>query len=327
MTTTTAPTTATTTMMMMMVCRRYRMYGGELTGSGVVLDMEEAPHGQGAATFSSFGTYFASYGSDNWAVKVMGNWNNVHFYGNRGEMGCPKNPCASGRQDCPACNTRFLSLEGENTTVNNFNFETYGDGDAIHNMVWGNGSLHGGTITGSGNIDIQGNIEGVTVNTGSRMNLTVDGSVTSTAVHSTRTCVKGTHDMCIGAGGYNPITGTGTSADGFGVLNVSGKLEVTNGGGGAIVHHTNGPSGGEFKIDDERSISASYGGCTLELICAHAASRGSVCKEVAAICLPDKLPYKETLSWTCHNTVPSSSCVITAAGAAPHTLFVVRKTA
>jgi hypothetical protein len=33
--------------------------------------------------------------------------------------------------------------------------------------------------------------------------------------------------MCIGAGGYNPITGTGTSADGFGVLNVSGKLEVT----------------------------------------------------------------------------------------------------
>ena len=51
-------------------------------------------------------------------------------------------------------------------------------------MVWGNGSLHGGTITGSGNIEIKGNIEGVTINTGSRMNLTVDGSVTSTAVHS-----------------------------------------------------------------------------------------------------------------------------------------------
>ena len=62
----------------------------------------------------------------------------MHFYGNRGEMGCPSNPsnkCPSGRQDCPACNTRFLSLEGENTTLNNFNLETYGDGDAVHNMV------------------------------------------------------------------------------------------------------------------------------------------------------------------------------------------------
>ena len=53
------------------------------------------------------------------------------------------------------------------------------------------------------------------------MNLTVNGNVTSVAVHSTRTCVVGTHDMCIGAGGYNSATGVGNSADGFGTLSVS----------------------------------------------------------------------------------------------------------
>lgn len=186
----------------------YRMYGGEFTGSGVVLDMEGAPNNQGAATFSSFGTYFANYGNDNWAAKVMENWNNVHFYGNRAEMECPKN-CPDGFQNCAACRTRFLELVSTNAskqlaTLNNFNLETYGHGDAINNMVYGAGSLHGGSITGSGNIDLtQGNIEGVVITTGSRMNMTVNGNVTGTAVFSTRTCVKGTHDMCIGGGGFN----------------------------------------------------------------------------------------------------------------------------
>jgi len=78
-------------------------------------------------------------------------------------------------------------------TLNNFDLQTYGDGDAINDPVAGTGTLHGGTITGSGNIFLnKGNTEGVSIHTGSRMNLTVNGNATSVAVYSTRTCVIGT---------------------------------------------------------------------------------------------------------------------------------------
>ena len=230
------------------------------------------------------------------------------------------------------CRTRFLELVSTNAskqmaTLNNFNLETYGDGDAIHNMVYGTGSLHGGSITGSGNIFLEkGNIEGVAIHTGSRMNITVNGNVTSVGVLSTKACVVGTHDMCISAGGFNSATGGGSSADGFGVLNVTGKLEVTNGGGGAIVKHSNG--GGIFTIESEQSLVASYGGSTLSLLCAHRKGK-SACKEVASVSLPmfdeekeDRVEVAESLKWEC-----GKACSISAAGGAEGTLFVVRKTA
>ena len=181
----------------------------------------------------------------------------------------------------------------------------------------------------------QGNIEGVVITTGSRMNMTVNGNVTGTAVFSTRTCVRGTHDMCIGGGGFNQIGGTGSSADGFGRLNVSGNLEVTNGGGGAIVYHSS-DGGGKFVFRSGVMLVASFGGSSLTLVCAHAAGRSSACKELASLQLPpptagegqqlDQMVPAEKLSWECGGS-SLAVCHIRAEGGPPSTLFVVRKTA
>lgn len=187
-------------------------------------------------------------------------------------------------------------------------------------------------MTGSGNIYLKGNIEGVTIHTGSRMNMTVDGNVTSTAVFATRTCVKGTHDMCIGGGGFNQQGGVGTSADGFGRLEVSGNLEISNGGGGAIVKHAFGSSGHFMIGNREVGLTASFGGSSLTLLCAHVAGRSSACTEVASVHLQDELEsdplqatMMEKLSWGCSGK--PAICNITAAGGESSTLFVVRKTA
>jgi hypothetical protein len=104
----------------------FRMYGGEMTAdnsANIVLDMDGCypgtgcSPGQGGATFSSYGTYFAQAGGWMAALQVRGNWNNVEMIGNRAEFICNQNkgPPLGGSMES---NCQFLNLQ--NATLNNF---------------------------------------------------------------------------------------------------------------------------------------------------------------------------------------------------------------
>ena len=267
------------------------------------------------------------------AIQIRGNWNNVVMEGNRAEfIASPTDPAAC----------QFVNLH--NATLNNFLLSTYGDGDAVHSMISGSGDINGGTVIGSGNVNIVGNIHGVTFHTASQMNLTVDGSVYATAVRPTR------HWKTAGSGGYGGIIG-GSAPDGFGELNISGEMEVDNGGGGPLVFRSLGP--GSFKIGPQASLIASYAGSSLGLLCAHPevearphykdpshhvlfAGNATTCTQSSEIKLPGS---KGELSWHCGNTSESEDldaslradfqreeCIITATGI-PNSIFSVRKMA
>ena len=107
---------------------------------------------------------------------------------------------------------------------------------------------------------------------------------------------------------------------------VTGKLEVTNGGGGAIVHHAN--VAGAFVIEEQVQLAASYGVSSLQLLCTHNNHGKTACSKVASVQMPadNEIPdgeVEETLAWACSLGV----CTITASGGTPGTLFVVRKMA
>lgn len=305
----------------------FRMYGGEMTADNspnIVLDMGGCDPGtgcgagQGGATFSSFGTYFAQSGDFMAAIQIRGNWNNVIMEGNRAEfIASPTDPAGC----------QFLNLH--NATLNNFLLSTYGDGDAVHNIISGTGDLNGGTVTGSGNVNIVGNIHGVTIHTASQMNLTVDGSVYATAIRPTRDWKSA------GSGGYGGIIG-GSAPDGFGELNITGQMEVDDGGGGPLVHRSLGPD--SFTIGPQVSLLASYAGSSLGLVCAHPeveakpdytepshhvlfAGNATICTKTTEIKLPGS---KGELNWHCNST--PGGCIITAIGV-PNSIFSVRKLA
>ena len=281
--------------------------------------------GQSGATFSSFGTYFAQSGDFMAAIQIRGNWNNVVMEGNRAEF-------VASPTDPGAC--QFLNLH--NATLNNFLLSTYGDGDAIHNIISGTGDLNGGTVTGSGNVNIVGDIHGVTFHTASRMNLSVDGNVYATAVRPTRDW------KTAGSGGYSGMLG-GKAPDGFGELNVTGEMEVDNGGGGPLVYRSLGP--GSFKIGPQVSLLATYAGSSLGLVCAHPeveakhykdpsrhvlfAGNATICSKTSEIKLPGS---NGSLSWQCSSLeepqepADGDECIITAEGVA-NSIFAVRKMA
>jgi hypothetical protein len=75
------------------------------------------------------------------AIQIRGNWNNVEMVGNRAEFVCNNNNPAADSSNC-----QYLNLM--NPTLNNFQLSTYGDGDAVHNMIHGTGSVNKLKFTG-----------------------------------------------------------------------------------------------------------------------------------------------------------------------------------
>ena len=303
----------------------FRMYGGEMTADNspnIVLDMggcdpgSGCSAGQGGATFSAYGTYFAQSGGWMAAIQIRGNWNNVEMIGSRAEFVCNDNKPGVDDSNC-----QFLNLM--NATLNNFQLSTYGDGDATHNMIHGTGSINGGLVIGSGNVALVGDIHGVSFHCASRMNMTVDGSVIATSVHATR------HWKSVGSGGYSGQLG-GRATDGFGTLNVTREMEIDNGGGGPMVHRSVGPA--VFMIGPQIALMATYSGSSLGLQCAHEeiaqghgehsfrqAGNASLCAKTTELAHP---AAKGKLSWECE----AERCRITADGD-DASVFTVRKMA
>lgn len=289
--------------------------------ANIVLDMEGCypgtgcSPGQGGATFSCYGTYFAQSGGWMAAIQVRGNWNNVEMIGNRAEFICNDNKPGVDDSNC-----QFLNLQ--NATLNNFVLETYGDGDAVHNMIHGTGSINGGIVSGSGNVALLGDIHGVSFHAASRMNMSVEGSVIATSVQATRRW------RTAGSGGYSGRV-AGYAQDGFGTLNVTGEMEIDNGGGGPLVHRSVG--GGSFLIGSQIALLATYAGSSLALQCAHAetepshgggfvqAGNASLCIKTTELALPDA---KGELTWECKE----EWCRIVANGS-DTSIFSVRKMA
>lgn len=194
--------------------------------------------------------------------------------------------------------------------------ETYGDGDAVHNIIHGEGSINGGVVSGSGNVALVGDIHGVSFHAASRMNMTVDGNVIATSVHATRRW------RTAGSGGYSGRV-AGFAQDGFGTLNVTGEMEIDNGGGGPLVHRAVG--GGQFLIGSQVALIATYAGSSLGLQCAHAEvapphrggfaqpGNASLCVKTMELALPGAAGQ---LSWACG--APGKRCVILANGSVRH---------
>lgn len=99
-------------------------------------------------------------------------------------------------------------MDLHNATLNNFRLSTYGDGDTVHTMIARTGDINGGTVTGSGNVNIKGNIHGVAFHSAAQFNMTVEGDVYATSVQPTRQW----HSA--GSGGYDGIAG-GLAPDGI----------------------------------------------------------------------------------------------------------------
>jgi hypothetical protein len=201
----------------------FRLFGGELTGdNGANVVLDMAGAPTNGGDFAAYGVYFATAGDNVASVEVKGEWRNVIVDGSRDEE---DNKPPAGAQ----CGFVILN-EGH---LVGFRITGYSDGDEVCPMVRGTGSLTGGSIVGRAEINITGNVHAVQLTSSASLRLQVDGDVTLTTVLA------------------NDIT----------TMNVSGRMEVTDGAGGVLVARTPLHAGAtSWVIAGDGLFKASYAG-------------------------------------------------------------------
>jgi hypothetical protein len=313
----------------------FRIFGGEFTGDNsalITLDMEDTPTHQFGTTVTISGTYFAGAGVHMAAVQVRGKWHNVHMTGNRFED-IPDNPSLTG-------NRAFVELAGNNTMLSEFTLSTFGDCCTTKSgtpVIAGVGKLESGTVTSNGDVIItEGHVYAVTFHAGDSMQFKVNGDVGGVTIRSVKGLtlnVTGVLDLDDGGGGWlihqSDVASNETSVFVFG--GAAGAAGMSGGDGAGDALDSGG--GGSVALASKRPpppttglLQASFAGAVLMLQCVSFAGGMPIC---AAVGQPLTAPGATgVLGWGCK---AQGGCHINASSVDPSatanaSTFEVRRT-